>query len=352
MSIQRLLWGFLVPFGLAIPVTAQQLGIITGTALNVVVIDHTRSAPISGRATFTEDSISFESSDVVFRLPADEIKAVEYKGTREEFLTFVLAARSKFANLYPFLCSGRYDAYHRREPLLVMSLAAKEPVDPSVKVAEALQGWIANRNEAAARAMVAPVNISAAEQAAHPFLGKTTRVVIGRIDNPITGTPAEFVSGLLTFFPERLEFNSRDLNFALPYASIEQVDCAGARETLLTIRIDPRDEFSKLYGKYRLAENYRFVPVVRFSLEMAEEVAPAYKTVQAFQRYMLEVLDARRSSLVGVVGNTGTITRSGPPEAAGAQGTVGRSPATVLLVLDAYYLEKRPGAIMTSLGTC
>jgi hypothetical protein len=175
-------------------------------------------------------------------------------------------------------------------------------------------------------------------------------VVIGRIDNPITGTPAEFVSGLLTFFPERLEFNSRDLNFALPYASIEKVDCAGARETFLTIRIDPRDEFSKLYGKYRLIENYRFVPGVRFSLEMAEEVAPAYKTVQAFQRYMQEVLDARRSSLVGVVGNTGTITRSGPPEAASAQGSVGRSPATVLLVLDAYYLEKRPGAIMTSLG--
>lgn len=278
---------------------AQNKAAFTTKSLDSTVFNTKQNAIISGKLLLDRDAVSFESSEVVFSLPTKDITAVEYQGTRKDFLTLVLDSSSKFVSLYPFLLSQRNDAYRQPEFILSISLGAKDAVDVSVRVAKSFQSLIAAQNQAAARALVGPVVINESDRAAHPFMGKTIRVVINLFDYPNTGIATGVIRGFLTFFPENVQFNSRELNFVLPYRIAVQVDCAGARETFLRVGIDPRGKFNQQYEKYLAVENFHRVSAVLFTLDVDEQVAPSYKIAMDFQQYMNDLFAGRNHATTG-----------------------------------------------------
>jgi len=271
----------------------------TATTLDSTVFNNRQGVAVRGKLLLDQNTVSFDSSEIVLSLPTKDITGVEYQGTRKDFLTLVLDSNSKFISLYPFLLSQRNDAYRQRESVLIISLGAKEAVDVSAKAARSFQSFVAAQNDAAAKALVGPVNIDASDRAAHPFLGTTIRVVVNLFDYPNTGSPTGLVRGFLTFFPDRIQFSSRDLTFVLPYNIAVQVDCAGARETFLRVGLDPRSKFNQQYEKYLAVENFHRVPAMLFTLDVNEQVGPSYKTALDFQEYMNGLFSGKSKALAG-----------------------------------------------------
>lgn len=219
----------------------------------------------SGTLTLSSAGVSFDSPDFVFTLPADEIQAVESKGARDGFVTFVIDSHSKFLQAYPTLVSQRSNNIGEGEHLLTVSLAPTEPVDTELMRVKAYGQFIKAHRAEREQATVGASAAAAASTPAHPSLGKTLHVEVGG------GMGAES-DGLLTFFPDRLQFDSQDVAIRFPIDQILSLDAAGARETFLQLHINPKSKLVQAYLHYESPyQTGRF----DFKLLPSEAIAPS-----------------------------------------------------------------------------
>ena len=269
----------------------------------------------SGTLTLASSGVSFDSPDFVFTLAADDILAVESKGAREGFVTFVIDSHSKFLLAYPTLVSQRSNSIGEGEHLLTVSLPASEAVDTELTRVKAYQRFIQAHRAEREQATVGASAAEAGSTPAHPSLGKTLHVVLG-------GSMGAESDGLLTFFADRLQFDSQDAAIRFPIDQIVSIDAAGARETFLHLHVNPKSKLVQAYRKYGSAyENGRF----DFVLLPSEPIAPAFALGEDYARYTSAVRSGMEQATVG----GGSVAASGGSAGgSGMGGPVGPDPGT------------------------
>lgn len=273
----------------------------TPKALTVAVTDHTKfpRPAVVGHAVFGRDGVSFNSSEYLFSLPISDIRAIELKGARIGFLTIVLDSKSSFIQSYQALLERRLDSYGQDEYTLPFNLGQRERLDAATSAMTAYSAYVAGKRNEAVQTMIGKVDVSAEQQQANPFMGRTVRVFL----QPYLYS--DVYHGFLTFFADRVEFNSQDVNFALAYKSIQLVECAGTRETFLRISLNRRDRFAELYAKYLGSDSDGMggmIPVLRVHLEKSEEIQPAFQTAKQFQQYVADLATGRVKAMIGSAG--------------------------------------------------
>ncbi len=255
----------------------------------------------AGTLVLAAAGASFESPDFVFNVPADEILSVEPKGARDGFLTLVLDPHSKFIAAYPSLVTQRTNSINQPEHLLVVTLDPSEPVNTELTRAKGFQGFIQQQRAAREQATVGVTAADSAAGPAHPSLGKTVHVVL-------KGTGAE-PAGLLTFFPDHLQFDSPDVTIRMAQNQIEEMEPAGARESFLQVKYDGKSSFATAYRKYQNV--YRYGSFL-FVLSPQEAVAPAYKLAQDYTAYTAAVRAGQEQAIVNGQNAAGAPLQPGP----------------------------------------
>ena len=257
----------------------------------------------SGTLTLSSAGLGFESPDFVFTLPVDDIAAVEFSGTRDAFLTLVLDQQSKFARSYPSLLRSRFNSIGQQEELLIVALQPAEPVDAAVGRAKQFQAFVREHRAERERAAVG----ASGTDAAHPSFGKTLHVALQGKD------------GLLTFFPDHLQYDNPDVSIRLGLADMLHIDAAGARQTFLRVEIRPDSPQRRAYATY---EAFGYVGpreqfFLNFVLVPSEPIAPAFRLAQDYADYLDGVRAGReRASVAGAAGTVPSRDSTSP--AAGA----------------------------------
>lgn len=274
----------------------------------------------SGTLTLSSSGVSFDSPDFVFALSSDDIAAVEFSGTREAFLTLLLDQGSKFPHAYPSLVRIRFNSIGQQEQLLVLALGPNEPVDPAVARAKQFQEFIRVHRAERERASVG----AAGTDALHPSFGRTLHVALQGKD------------GLLTFFPDHLQYDNPDVSIRFGLADMVHIDAAGARETFLRVGIRQDSQLQRAYVSYtRFDPNgagYRyFFP---FVLVPSEPIAPAFRLAEDYAGYVDAVRAGREQA--SVAGVSDSVPMQTPIAPASASGSGKREIAR----FDAAFLER------------
>ncbi len=256
----------------------------------------------TGTLTLSSSGANFDSPDFVFTLPADDIQAVEPHGARAGFLTLVIDSHSKFLAAYPPLITQRSNSIGEQEHLLVLSLPAPEPVNVELTHAEAFQAFIKS-HRAEREQLIVGASGGDTTSAAHPSFGKTLHVAVGEAYGAL--------DGLLTFFPDRLQFVSPDVTISFPVDQLVELDPAGARETFLMVHSNPRSKIASAYQKYE--RGYQTGDFL-FILPPQEAIAPAFKQAQDYASYINAVRSGQEQAIV----NGGAAAPGGASEAAAA----------------------------------
>ncbi len=245
----------------------------------------------SGTLTLSSAGIGFESPDFVFTLPVEDIAAVEFSGTRDAFLTLVLDQQSKFARSYPSLLRSRFNSIGQQEELLIVALQPAEPVDAAVGRAKQFQAFVREHRAERERAAVGATGTDAA----HSSFGKTLHVALQNKD------------GLLTFFPDHLQYDNPDVSIRLGLADMLHIDAAGARQTFLRVEIRPESPQRRAYATY---EAFGYVGpreqfFLNFVLVPSEPIAPAFRLAQDYADYLDGVRAGReQASVAGEMART------------------------------------------------
>lgn len=284
---------FATVFGAVFVASAKAQDFPTST-LQIALTDAHAGKPVSGTLTLSTEGIHFESRDFIFDLPMPEIKKLEVQGARKNFATFVIHPKSSLITQQRTLLQERNDPYGRSESILVVSLETKEDLAKSLASMKKYQAVIQAAKEEEAKQLVGEVPSGAGPQAAYPFVGKTIRAFV--IDHRNDGrTP---VHGYLTFFENRVQFASDEVTFSIPITLIQKVECAGARETFLSLHVNPKAEFFHLYADYLRHEGGAAVPVAKFELDVEEDVRQSFATATQFQKYMNDVMEGRINAMI------------------------------------------------------
>ena len=271
----------------------------------------------SGTLTLASSGVSFDSADFVFTLPADDILSVETKGARDGFLTFVIDNHSKFLAAYPSLLGNRFNSIGEDEHLLIVSLDSSEPVDVELTRAKAYQVFVKNHRAERDRATVGGAQTETANNPAHPSFGKIVHVTL-------RGNSGAQADGLLTFFPDRLQFDSQDVAIRFPIDQVFGVDAAGARETFMLLHINPKSKISTAYLRYEHGyENGEFL----FLLAPSDAIAPSLKLAEDYQQYAEAVRSGREQAIV--TGGASTLPAISSSPSTGAPNTLPQTGSAV-----------------------
>ncbi len=275
----------------------------------------------SGTLKLASAGVGFDSPDFVFSLPVDDITAVEFSGTREAYLTLVLDQQSKFPRAYPTLVRTRFNSIGQEERLVTLGLQPREPMDPAVANARQFQAFVRAHRAEREQASVG----AAASDAAHPSFGKTLHVALQNKD------------GLLTFFPDHLQYDNPDVSIHLGLADMAGAAAAGARETFFSVEVRP-GPLQKAYQGYERSEfTNTFHYFLPFVLVPSEPVAPAFRLAQDYAEYLDNVRAGREQA--DVQGNAGTAVGVAPPLPASASPS-GSAAKRELNRFDAAFLER------------
>ncbi len=276
---------------------------IPQTSMRALVGNSFNGPKSTGVLMLSSTGVGFESSDFVFSVPADDILSVESKGARDGFLTLVLDPHSKFITAYPSLISQRSNSIGEPEHLLVLTLDPSEPVNVDLARAKTFQGFIKTHRAEREQAIVG-ASESGAGNSAHPSLQKTVHVALregfGHSD------------GLLTFFPDRLQYDSSDVAIRVPLNQILGLNAAGARETYLRVEVDEKGSLGKAYQNYISYSPFGF----QFVLAPQEAIAPAYKLAEDYTQYFQAVRSGQEQAIVNGGSAESVASASGPPAAA------------------------------------
>lgn len=193
----------------------------------------------------------------------------------------------------------RDDAYRQPEAILIVSLSDKEDLAKALSEIKQYQSVVQAAKDAQAKTIIGDSVPAAGANAAYPFIGKTIRVHV--LKGGIYGSP---VHGFLTFFEDRVQFASEDVTFSVPLKLIEKVECAGARETFLSLNVSSKTEFARHYEPY-LRDRIGYSIANRdgqdnldFKLDEEEDVRQSFATATQFQNYMNDYLAGKVRSMV------------------------------------------------------
>ncbi len=274
----------------------------------------------SGTLTLAAAGATFNSPDFVFALPADDINAVEFSGTRDAFLTLVLTQTSKFPRAYPSLVRTRFNSIGQAEQMLVVSLQPGQPVEPATVSAKQFQGFIrahrAERDQAA-------VGVTGSD-AVHPSFGKILHVALRNTD------------GLLTFFPDHMQYDNPDVSIRFPLGDVLSIEAAGARETFMHVHVRLDSPLQKGYLPY---EELQYTPqkdrYFTFVLLPLEPVGPAFRLAQDYADYVGNLRAGRERA--SVEGEASSLPAQAPAAVASGAAPSGKRE---IARLDAAFLER------------
>ena len=237
----------------------------------------------SGALTLATAGVTFNSPDFVFALPADDINAVDFSGTRDAFLTLTLSQTSKFPRAYPSLVRTRYNSIGQAEQMLVVSLQPSQPVEPATAGAKQFQSFIRAHRQERDQAAVGATS----SDAAHPSFGKILHIALRDTD------------GLLTFYPDHMQYENPDVSIRFPLGDILSIEAAGARETFMHVHVRTGSAVQK---GYQQEEQMRYTPqkdwTFSFVLVPSEPVAPAFRLAQDYADYVSNVRAGREQASV------------------------------------------------------
>ena len=118
--------------------------------------------------------------------------------------------------------------------------------------------------------------------------------------------------GLLTFFPDHLQFDSPDVVVRMPLNQLLGMDAAGARETFFRVEIDQKGRLAQAYGQYAFYSPYS----LRFVLAPQEAIAPAYKLAEDYTQYFQAVRSGQEQAIVNGGSAESVASASGAPVSA------------------------------------
>jgi hypothetical protein len=109
--------------------------------------------------------------------------------------------------------------------------------------------------------------------------------------------------GLLTFFPDRLQFDGQDATIRFPLDQVVGLDPAGARETFLMVHVNPKNKIAVAYMRYEYGYetgNFQFI------LAPVEPIAPALKLAEDYTQYVAAVRSGQEQAMVSGSAPAGT----------------------------------------------
>jgi len=195
-----------------------------------------------------------------------------------------------------------------------------------------------------------------------PAVAQPAHKVKAAVEMPVS---KEVKLGTLSFGNDKLEFSSPNLIFSLSFDAIEDVQYAGFREKWLTLGVRGDSSFARAYG-FLLAPDHsrKDAPArVNFLLSPDADLAAALAAAEAFQKQVDAVIAARKPiepppTLARTPTPPAVAPAPAPPPVAPATTTAPLPPISLpkpapkaLFTLEpVYYLAKKPGMLMSSLG--